>query len=33
MDNVRGAGRAVLTMPDDYFDGVPDYRRLAREIG
>ena len=34
MDNVRrGAGRAVLTMPDDYFDGVPDYRRLALEIG
>lgn len=24
---------AELTMPDDYFDGVPDYRRLAREIG
>ncbi len=23
----------MLTMPDDYFDGVPDYRRLAREIG
>ena len=20
-------------MPDDYFDGIPDYRRLAREIG
>ena len=33
------AGRAGLTMPSDNFDGVsnyndlPDYRRLAREIG
>lgn len=35
MDGVRGepAERAGLTMPFDYFDGVPDYRRLAREIG
>ena len=42
MDDVtrRAAGRAGLTRPYDYFDAVPnytdtvpDYRRLAREIG
>ncbi len=34
MDNVlRERLGGGLTMPSDYFDGIPDFRRLAREIG